>query len=101
MAFSRDLEEFQTVEQEERVVADSQPTRPPSPPLLRRLLTRDQVLMRLREERAMEGLTKTATKYQIAPQQLCDILAGRSKLSKRVAERLNYVLWTLYEKGAE
>jgi hypothetical protein len=79
-------------------VVDSQPTRPPSP---RRLLTRDQVLMRLREERAMEGLTKTATKYQIAPQQLCDILAGRSKLSKRVAERLNYVLWTLYEKAGE
>lgn len=77
---------------------DSQPTRrrPPA-----NLLTRDQILAELRRERGMDGLTKTAARYEIAPQQLCDVLAGRSQLSKRMAERMKLVIWTLYEKRGE
>lgn len=65
------------------------------------LLTRDQVLSALRQERAMLGLSKTADKYAISPQQLNDVLAGRANLSKRMAERMSYLLWTLYEKRGD
>ena len=75
-------------------MSDSKPTRPPC----RRLLTRDQVLAALRAERGLHGLTATASRYQIAPQQLCDILAGRAGLSKRVAARLRYELVELYAR---
>lgn len=71
------------------------PTRPPLP---RHLLTRQEVLSRLREERGMLGLTKTAEKYDLKVSQVCDVLAGRAALSRRMAEKLSYVMWTLYER---
>lgn len=49
----------------------------------------------------MLGLSKTADKYAISPQQLNDVLAGRANLSKRMAERMSYLLWTLYEKRGD
>lgn len=75
-------------------MSDSKPTRPPR----RRLLTRDQVLAALRAERGLHGLTKTAEKYGLAPQQICDCLAGRCRLSKRMAERLSYELIEMYAR---
>ena len=75
-------------------MTDPTPTRP-------HLLTRAEVIAELRRERGMEGLTKTATKYQIAPQQLCDVLANRAALSKRMAAKLAYIMHVLYEKVGE
>ena len=85
-------------------MSDSPPVRPSLPSCLRRkhrLLTRVEVLAALRTERIEEGLTETARKYSIKPQQLCDVLAGRSKLSKRMAARLSLKIWTFYEKDGE
>lgn len=66
-----------------------------------RLLTREQVLAALREEREREGLTRTAARYEVQPQQLCDLLAGRTKLSARLLEHFRYVAHTFYEKKEE
>jgi hypothetical protein len=84
-------------------MADTKPTRSSrssSSPSPRRLLTRDQVLSALRKERAFLGLTKTADKYGLRAQQICDVLSEppRAKLSKRMAERLSYKLYEMYEK---
>jgi hypothetical protein len=73
------------------------PTCPLSP---RHLLTREQVLAALREERGMHGLTVTANRYSIPVQQLCDVLSipSRKKLSKKMLEALKIKLWEFYEK---
>lgn len=74
-----------------------------------RLLTREQVLSVLREEVAAAGtsaggqggLTATAKKYNLSVQQMSDVLAGRSGLSKRVVERLQYKLHSFYERTGD
>lgn len=72
---------------------DPRPTRP-------RLLTREQVLAALREEREREGLTRTAERYGLAVQQISDVLAvpPRTKLSRRMWTRLGYRLHEFFEK---
>lgn len=69
----------------------------------RRLLTRQQVISALREERQQSGLVVTAEKYGIKPSQLADIIAlpPRARLSRRVWESANYVMYELFEKKAE
>jgi len=75
------------------VVTDQSPTR--------RLLTREQVIAALRQERDDHGLTATADKYDLAPQQIADVLAGRAKLSKRMVEKMSYKLHEFFEKVGE
>lgn len=85
-------------------MSDSPLTRPPLPSCLRRkhrLLTRAEVLAVLRTERIENGLTATAHKYQLSPQQVNDVLSGRAKLSKRMTERIGYKMWVFYEKKKE
>ena len=81
-------------------MTQTDPTRSLSP---RHLLTREQVISKLREERGMAGLTATAVKYGLKVSQVCDVLSfpARKKLSKRMLERLNYLLHEFYEKGPE
>jgi hypothetical protein len=67
----------------------------PTPP---RLLTCDQVISALRAERDRDGLAATARRYDLAPQQVCDLLAGRTKLSRRMRQKLQYRLWEFFEK---
>lgn len=76
--------------------AETKPTRSPH----RRLLTRDQVLAALRQERGMLGLTATAEKYGLKPSQVCDVLAipPRANLSKKMAEALSFQLVEMYRK---
>jgi hypothetical protein len=59
------------------------------------------VIAKLREERGMEGLTKTARRYDLAPQQVADVLAGRAKLSRRMYTHLRYRLHEFFERMAE
>lgn len=70
-------------------------------PRKHRLLTRAEVLAALQSERDSLGLTATARRYGIKTQQVCDILAGRKNLSKRVLRHLSYVAHTFYEKKGE
>ena len=81
-------------------MTDSQPIRT-GLPLPRHLLTRAEVIQKLREERGLNGLTKTAEKYDISPQQIADILAGRAAMSKRVYTRLKYKLHEYFERLPE
>lgn len=65
-----------------------------------RLLTREQVLAALREERERGGLTRTAEHLGIKPQQICDLLAvpPRTKLSKRMWTQMGYKMHEFFEK---
>jgi hypothetical protein len=48
-------------------------------------------------------LSATARKYDLAPSQICDLLAEppRTALSRRMAEKLQYRMWELYEPTGE
>jgi hypothetical protein len=67
----------------------------------KRLLTREQVIDRLRKEVESDGLTVTAARYELAPQQVSDVLRGRANLSKRMAGKLAYVMHVLYERAGD
>jgi hypothetical protein len=70
-----------------------------SKPNHKRLLTREQVIDRLRKEVESDGLTVTAARYELAPQQVSDVLHSRASLSRRMAEKLSYKMHVLYEKS--
>lgn len=63
-----------------------------------RLLTKPQVLFALQAEVDASSLTAVASHYDIAPQQLSDILRGRANLSRRALGKLRYKLHLFYEK---
>jgi plasmid maintenance system antidote protein VapI len=65
------------------------------------LLTREDVIAALMHERVQLGLTATAEKYSLAPQQICDVLAGRARLSKRMVKKLSYKIHCFFEKVEE
>lgn len=70
------------------------PIRKPPP----QLLTRQQVVAVLREERARLGLAAVSRRYDISPQQIVDVLAGRANLSKRMYTKMRWVMHELFER---
>ena len=71
---------------------------PPTPKP--KLLTRDQVLAHLRQERDRDGLAAVARRYGLPAQQICDCLSSppRARLSKKMIAAMSFKLWELYEK---
>jgi 3-hydroxyisobutyrate dehydrogenase-like beta-hydroxyacid dehydrogenase len=70
-------------------------------PTKRVLLTREQVIDALRSEVEANGLSVTARKYGISPQQVSDVVRGAAKLSERMYTRMKYVLHELFEREME
>jgi hypothetical protein len=73
----------------------------PVAPAARSLQTKQQVIVALQAEVDAASLTAIALMYEIAPQQLSDILRGRANLSKRALGKLRYKLHEFYEKVAK
>lgn len=64
----------------------------------RALLTRAQVLAALREEVSLHGLSNTARKYDLTPQQVWNVAQGGRRMTKAVYTKLNYVMYELFER---
>lgn len=71
---------------------------PAAPPSIARLLTRAQVIERIKLDMAKSSLTEVAARHEISPQQLSDLCYGRANLSKKMLAKLSYRLWEFYEK---
>lgn len=69
-----------------------------APPPCGQLMTKVEVIARLRKEVDSQSLTRVAEGYQIKPQQLSDILYGRANLSKKVLAKINLRMWEFYQK---
>jgi hypothetical protein len=70
-------------------------------PTKRVLLTREQVIDALRSEVEANGLSVTARKYGISPQQVSDVVRGAARLSERMWKRLRYQRFELFERTEE
>ena len=75
-------------------MTDSSASSPPP----RRLLTRAQVLAALRREREDTGLSATARRYGISPQQLWNVLEQSAPMSKRMLRKCKYRVWEFLER---
>lgn len=71
---------------------------PATPPAISKLLTRAQVIERIKLDIAMSSLTEVAARHDISPQQLSDVCHGRASLSKKMLAKLSYKLWEYFEK---
>ena len=67
----------------------------------RALLTRAQVLAGLREEVSLHGLSNTARKYDLTPQQVWNVTQGGRRMTKAVYAKLNYVMYELFERKGD
>lgn len=74
---------------------------PDTPKPQRVLLTRDQVVDALRAEVAANGLSNTARKYTLSPQQVSDVCRGRATLTRRMWTMLRFRLHEFFEKVGE
>lgn len=81
-----------------RLASTATTTMPAAPPPCSQLLTKPQIIQKLKSEIALTSLTDTAEKYHIKPQQLSDIMYGRANLSKKALAKLKWKLWEFYEK---
>jgi hypothetical protein len=70
-------------------------------PTKRVLLTREQVIDALRSEVEANGLSVTARKYGLSPQQVSDVTRGAARLSERMWKRLRYQRFELFERTEE
>lgn len=67
----------------------------------RKLLTREQVVDALRAECEEHGLSATARRYGLSPQQVNDVSRGNARLTERMWTHLGYVLREFFEKAGE
>lgn len=65
------------------------------------LLTREQVVDALRSEVDANGLSVTARKYGLSPQQVSDVSRGSARLSERMWKKLRWRRFELFEKIEE
>lgn len=81
-------------------MTDPTPSSTSSPPTSprRALLTRAQVLATLRDEVSLHGLSNTARKYDLTPQQVWNVTQGGRRMTKAVYTKLNYVMYELFER---
>lgn len=67
------------------------------PPPCSQLLTKSQMVSRIKSEIDQTSLTATATKYDLKPSQLSDVVYGRANLSKKMLAKLNVRMFEFYE----
>lgn len=67
------------------------------PPPCSKLLTKSQVISRIRSEIADSSLTTTAAKYDLKPSQISDAIYGRANLSKKMLAKLALRMHEFYE----
>lgn len=67
-------------------------------PAISKLLTRAQVIERIKLDIAKSSLTEVAARHEMSPQQLSDIVYLRANLSKKALEKLFWRKWEFFEK---
>jgi hypothetical protein len=67
------------------------------PPPCTTLLTKPQMIERIKDEIVETSLTATAQRYNLKPSQLSDVIYGRANLSKKMLAKLNVRMFEFYQ----
>src|SRR5271168_3706037 len=73
------------------------PIIPAPPPPCSQLLTKQQMVARIKDEIVENSLTATANKYDLKPSQMSDVIYGRANLSKKMLAKLGAKMFEFYQ----